>query len=99
MKKEVQIILEDNAHLFDEGNFTTAFESALNSNVATDLLDNLYEADVSAPTEQLTTVLKKHYIDNNPTLTPKEKVEKETFIQYLINRYQISIFESVMKTK
>ena len=73
------------------------FEVALKDGVATDVLDAFYEADVSpVPTEQLFDVLKEHYIDNNSKLTPEEKSAKEKFIQYLINKYQISIFESIM---
>ena len=100
MKKEVQKIIEDSVDLFDNEKFAPAFERALIDSVATDLLNHLYEADVSpVPTEQLFDVLKKHYIDNNSKLTMEEKATKAKFIQYLINKYQISIFESMLNNQ
>ena len=100
MKKEVQNIIEDNVDLFDNEKFAPAFERALLDGVATDLLNHLDEADVSpVPTEQLFDVLKKHYIDKNSKLTTEEKSAKAKFIQYLINKYQISIFESILNNQ
>lgn len=101
MKKEVEKvigdILNDNADSIDVGEFTPVFEVALKDGVATDVLDAFYEADVSpVPTEQLFAALKKHYIDNNSALTSEERSAKAKFIQYLINKYQISIFESML---
>ena len=51
------------------------------------------------PTEVLTRILKEYYIDNNSKLSAEEKAGKSKFIQYLINQYQISIFESIMNSK
>ena len=99
MKKEVKSIIENNIDHIDANEFIPPFESALKATVATDLLDVFYEADVAVATEQMFAALKKHYIDSNTTLTETEKGNKEKFMQYLINRYQISIFESMLKSK
>ena len=99
MKTEVENIIKSHLNSIDANEFSSVFEMALMDGVAMNMLDNFFEADISVPTEQLREVLKKNYIDDNPTLSPKEKHEKAMFIQYLINRYQISIFESVMKSK
>ena len=78
---------------------TPAFVDALQEGVADDMLDELNKLGIVVPTEQLTKALKEYYIDNNSKLTTEEKATKEKFIQYLINKYQISIFESIANNK
>ena len=99
MKKEVQDIIKANVDHIDADELVPVFNSALELSVATDLLDVFCDGDVAVPPEQLFESLKKHYIDSNPALSPAEKEAKTKIIQYLINRYQISIFESMMKSK
>ena len=64
-----------------------------------DVLAVLSNTPANIPTEVLTQILKEYYIDNNSNLSAEEKAEKSEFIQYLINQYQISIFESIMNSK
>ena len=98
MKKEIIDIIHKNENNIDANEFKPPLEAALKNSVASELLD-VFGSDVPVPTEQLFDVLKKHYIDNNPALTAEEKEAKTKFIQYLINKYQISIFESVVNNK
>ena len=99
MKKEVQNIIEANVDQIDADELVPVFNSALEVSVATDLLDVFYEADVAVAPEQMFAALKKYYIDSNTTLTETEKANKAKSMQYLINRYQISIFDSMLKSK
>ena len=100
MNKIVAKIINDNEDNIDNNNFSPVLKEALGQGVVNDILNCFYEADVSpVPTEQLFAALKKHYIDNNPTLTAEEKSAKAKFIQYLINKYQISIFESILNNQ
>ena len=100
MNKIVAKIINDNEDNIDNNNFSPVLKEALGQGVVNDILNSFYEADVSpVPTEQLFDVLKKHYIDNNSKLTTEEKSAKATFIQYLINKYQISIFESILNNQ
>ena len=78
---------------------TPAFVDALQEGAADDMLDELNKLGIVVPTEQLTKALKEYYVDNNPKLLAEEKLAKAKFIQYLINKYQISIFESIAKNK
>ena len=96
MKQEIIDIIHKNEDNIDANEFIPPLEAALKNSVASELLD-VFGSDVPVPTEQLFDVLKKHYIDNNSTLTSEQKSEKSKFIQYLINKYQICIFESMMK--
>ena len=100
MNKKVSKIINDNEDNIDNNNFSPVLKEALGQGVVNDILNSIYEADVSpVPTEQLFAALKKHYIDNNSALTAEEKSAKAKFIQYLINKYQISIFESILNNK
>ena len=98
MKKEIIDIIHKNEDNIDANEFLQPLEIALKEGVAPELLD-VFGSDVPVPTEQLFAALKKHYIDNNSKLTPEEKSEKAKFIQYLINKYQISIFESILNNQ
>ena len=98
MKKEIIDIIHKNEDNIDANEFIPPLEAALKNSVAPELLD-VFGNDVPVPTEQLFAALKKHYIDNNPALTPEEKEAKTKFIQYLINKYQISIFESMLNNQ
>ena len=98
MKQEIIDIIHKNEDNIDANEFLQPLETALKEGVASELLD-VFGSDVPVPTEQLFDVLKEHYIDNNSKLTTEEKATKEKFIQYLINKYQISIFESIAKNK
>ena len=98
MKKEIIDIIHKNEDNIDANEFIPPLEAALKNSVAPELLD-VFGSDVPVPTEQLFAALKKHYIDNNSKLTAEEKSAKEKFIQYLINKYQISIFESIMNNQ
>ena len=100
MNKIVAKIINDNEDNIDNNNFSPVLKEALGQGVVNDILNSFYEADVTpVPTEQLFASLKKHYIDNNSTLTAEQKSEKSKFIQYLINKYQISIFESMLNNQ
>ena len=98
MKKEIIDIIHKNEDNIDANEFLQPLEIALKEGVAPELLD-VFSSDVPVPTEQLFAALKKHYIDNNSKLTPEEKSAKAKFIQYLINKYQISIFESILNNQ
>ena len=99
MKSEVKNIIENNIDHIDANEFTPPFDAALKLSVPADLLDAFYAAGVAVPTEQLFTALVGHYLVDSTALTAKEKSEKAILMQYLINRYQISIFESMLKSK
>ena len=98
MKKEIIDIIHKNEDNIDANEFLQPLEIALKEGVAPGLLD-VFGSDVPVPTEPLFAALKKHYIDNNSKLTTEEKATKEKFIQYLINKYQISIFESILNNQ
>ena len=98
MKQEIIDIIHKNEDNIDANKFKPPLEAALKNSVAPELLD-VFGSDVPVPTEQLFAALKKHYIDNNSKLTPEEKSAKAKFIQYLINKYQISIFESILNNQ
>ena len=98
MKQEIIDIIHKNEDNIDANEFIPPLEAALKNSVAPELLD-VFGSDVPVPTEQLFAALKKHYIDNNSKLTPEEKSAKAKFIQYLINKYQISIFESILNNQ
>ena len=98
MKQEIIDIIHKNEGNIDANEFLQPLEIALKEGVAPELLD-VFGNDVPVPTEQLFAALKKHYIDNNSKLTTDEKTEKAKFIQYLINKYQISIFESILNNQ
>ena len=99
MNETVVKILNENKANIDDNNFVTVFEEALKQGVANDVLAIFYEAGLSVPINQLADALKKHYIDNNPSIPLKEKSEKEKLMEHLINRYQISIFEFIMNIR
>ena len=79
--------------------YYTTLKDGLVAGVLSDVLDVLNNTPANIPTEVLTQILKEYYIDNNSNLSAEEKAEKSKFIQYLINKYQISIFESIMNSK
>ena len=78
---------------------TLVFVDALAEGVADDMLNELNKLGIIVPIEQLAKALKEYYIDNNPKLPAEEKLSKAKFIQYLINKYQISIFESILNNQ
>ena len=78
---------------------TPVFFDALQEGVEDDMMNELNKLGIVVPIEQLTKALKEYYIDNNPKLSAEEKLAKAKFIQYLINKYQISIFESIANNK
>ena len=79
--------------------YYTTLKDGLVAGVLSDVLAVLSNTPANIPTEVLTQILKEYYIDNNSNLSAEEKAEKSKFIQYLINKYQISIFESIAKNK
>ena len=95
LKAEAKKILQENKTNLQNEDYAPLFKDALPAGVLSDVLD-LIGTKREIPTELLTKALKEYYIDNNSALTAEEKSAKAKFIQYLINKYQISIFESIM---
>ena len=98
LKAEVKKILQENKANLQNEDYAPLFKDALAVGVLNEVLDAI-GTKREVPTELLTKALKEYYIDNNSALTPEEKSEKLKFIQYLINKYQISIFESMLNNQ
>ena len=98
LKAEVKKILQENKANLQDEDYAPLFKDALAAGVLNDVLDAI-GTKREVPTELLTKALKEYYIDNNFALTSEEKATKAKFIQYLINKYQISIFESILNNQ
>ena len=98
LKAEVKKILQENKANLQNEDFAPLFKDALAAGVLNEVLDAI-GTKREVPTELLTKALKEYYIDNNSALSAEEKSAKAKFIQYLINKYQISIFESILNNQ
>ena len=99
LKPDVEMILKKNKADLQNNIYITTLKDGLAEGFLSDVLAALNHTPANIPTEVLTQILKEYYIDNNSNLSAEEKAEKSEFIQYLINQYQISIFESIMNSK
>ena len=98
LKAEVKKILQENKANLQNEDYAPLFKDALPAGVLSEVLDAI-GTKREVPTELLTKALKEYYIDNNSALTSEERSAKAKFIHYLINKYQISIFESIMNNQ
>ena len=98
LKAEVKKILQENKANLQNEDYAPLFKDALTAGVLNEVLDAI-GTKREVPTELLTKALKEYYIDNNSALTSEERSAKAKFIQYLINKYQISIFESILNNQ
>lgn len=98
LKAEVKKILQENKANLQNEDYAPLFKDALAVGVLNEVLDAI-GTKREVPTELLTKALKEYYIDNNSALTSEERSAKAKFIQYLINKYQISIFESILSNQ
>ena len=98
LKAEVKKILQENKANLQNEDYAPLFKDALPAGVLSEVLDAI-GTKREVPTELLTKALKEYYIDNNTALSAEEKSAKAKFIQYLINKYQISIFESILNNQ
>ena len=98
LKAEVKKILQENKANLQNEDYAPLFKDALAVGVLNEVLDAI-GTKREVPTELLTQALKEYYIYNNPDLTSEEKSAKAKFIHYLINKYQISIFESILNNQ
>ena len=98
LKAEVKKILQENKANLQNEDYAPLFKDALAVGVLNEVLDAI-GTKREVPTELLTKALKEYYIDNNSALTSEERSAKAKFIHYLINKYQISIFESIMNNQ
>ena len=98
LKAEVKKILQENKANLQNEDYAPLFKDALAVGVLNEVLDAI-GTKREVPTELLTKALKEYYIDNNSALSAEERSAKAKFIQYLINKYQISIFESILNNQ
>ena len=98
LKAEVKKILQENKANLQNEDYAPLFKDALPAGVLSEVLDAI-GTKREVPTELLTKALKEYYIDNNSALTSEERSAKAKFIHYLINKYQISIFESMLNNQ
>ena len=89
----VKKIIEENIDSIEKGDFKKAFDEALKNGVESELLDALYEAEISVSTSQVQNALDEYYSNNCVNLSKSEKEKKIRDLEYLINKAQISAFK------
>ena len=86
-------IIEENILSIGKVDFKKALNEALKNGVESELLDELYEAEMSVSTSKVQEVLHEYYSNNCVNLSKAEKEKKVRDLEYLINKAQIAAFK------